>query len=457
MEKGRRTGQEELRGRDFFEKLRAGGGFLRIHSPCAEEPSEGKRLFRGLLGAWMRILFVVPNVPSLMRPRPFNFIQRLSRTHQVSVLCLAASEAESRFASEFREHCHDLEVIRLPRRRSFWNCLMAMFSSRALRCAYFYSPDLRRRVREKVKRKEVDLVHVEHLKSIPMVQDIAGKIPAVLDAVDCYSMLEARRRKVLRNPLLKLFSWTESKKISHWETKSCQLFDRIVVSSSVDKEHYPAPEGLRERIRVIANAVDLEHFRFQQFDPQKNLVVLCANLHYFPNLDAALYFSRSIWPLLLGRRPELRFEIVGNRPPQSVRGLDGKHNIRVVGSVPDVRPHIGRAWVVVCPIRVRAGIQNKVLEPMALGVPVVATRICCPGLAVEPGKHLLVADTPGEFVSAVQSLLDSPALRANLVQAGRDYVEQHHDWNVSVARLSQVYAEATGTLQKAEKQATALS
>ena len=365
------------------------------------------------------------------------------------MLCLATTEAEERRASELRPHCQNLEVIRLPRWRSFWNCLVAMFSSRPLRCAYFYSPHLRRRVLEKVNRKEVDLIHAEHLKTIPMVQDVVGKIPIVFDPTDCYSLLEARRRKVFRNPLLKLFSWTESKKISFWETKSCQMFDRILLCSPVDEEQYPAPPGLRERLDVIPNAVDLEHFRFRQFEPQKNLLVFCGNLRYFPNLDAALYFSNSIWPLLLARRPELRFEIVGNRPPASLKGMDGKHNIRVVGSVPDVRPHLGRAWVAVCPIRVQAGTQNKVLEAMALGVPVVATRVCCPGLAVEPGKHLLVADTPEEFASAVQLLLDNPTLRANLVQAGRKYVEQHHDWNVAVARLSQVYVEVTGALQNA--------
>jgi sugar transferase (PEP-CTERM/EpsH1 system associated) len=405
----------------------------------------------------MRILFVVPYVPSVMGPRAYNFIRRLSRSHDVSVLCLSTTEAEERFASEFRRHCQNLEVIRLPRWRNLWNCLVALFSSRALRCAYFYSPHLRRRVQEKVNRKEVDLIHAEHVKSIPMVSGVVGKIPIVFDAVDCYSLLEARRRKVFRNPLFKLFSWTESKKISYWENRSCQLVDRIVISSPVDKEQYPTPEGLRERIEVIPNAVDLEHFRFGQFEPQKNLIVFCAKLDYFPNQDAALYFSKSIWPLLLARRPELRFEIVGNRPPRSVRELDGKNNIRVVGSVPDVRPYAGRAWVLVCPIRVRTGTQFKILQTMALGAPVVTTRVCCPGLAVEPGKHLLVADTPEEFASAVELLLDNPTLRANLVQAGREYVEQHHDWNASAARLSQVYAEATGTLQKAERQATAFS
>src|SRR5262249_44566476 len=152
-----------------------------------------------------------------------------------------------------------------------------------------------------------------------------------------------------------------------------RLFDRIVISSAIDKEYYPATADEREKISVIPNAVDLMHFGFQQFEPDRNLIVFCGKLDYFPNEDAALYFCREVWPLLRAKRPELQFEIVGSRPPRSVRHLDGKDNIRVVPSVSDVRPHLGRAFLALCPIRLRAGTQFKVLEAMALGVPVVAT------------------------------------------------------------------------------------
>lgn len=358
------------------------------------------------------------------------------------MLCVATNESDYRFASELRKHCQNLEVIRLPRWRSLWNCLVALFSSKSLRCAYFYSRSVRDRVEAKVDKKEVDLVHAEHLKSVPMVEGVTGKVPTVFDAVDCISMFEARRRRVLRNPCLKLFSWIESKKMMHWEAKASQLFNRVVISSPVDKDCYPATGRSRERLDIIPNAVDLEHFGFQLFEPQKNLIVFCAKLDYFPNQDAALYFSQLVWPLLRARRPDLQLEIVGSRPPLSVRRLDGQDNIRVIGSVSDVRPYLGHAWVALCPIRIRAGIQFKVLEAMALGVPIVATRICCPGLAVEAGKHLLVADTPEEFVSAVELLLDNASLRANLIQAGRNYVEGQHDWTRCVSTLCNAYAEA---------------
>ena len=390
----------------------------------------------------MRILFVVPNVPSFIRPRPLNFIRGLSQIHDVSVLCLATNDSDDHFVSELRRHCQNLEVIKLSRWMSLWNCLLALFSSKSLRGAYFYSRRLRDRVKARVDRKEVDLVHAEHLKSVPMVESVIGKVAAIFDAVDCVSMQEERCRKVIKNPCLKLFFWIESKKNMHWETKAAQRFNRVVISSPVDKESYPVSGQSRDVLDVVTNGVDLEYFGFQQFEPQKNLLVFCAKLDYFPNQDAALYFTQSVWPVLRARRPELKLEIVGSRPPRSLRRLDGKENIRVVASVPDVKPYLGRGWVALCPIRIRAGIQSKVLEAMALGVPMVATRICCSGLAVEAGKHLLVADAPGEFVAAVELLLDNLTLRDKLVQAARTYVERHHNWTGCVTALCNAYTEA---------------
>ncbi len=359
------------------------------------------------------------------------------------MLCLATNDSDDRFVSELRQYCQNLEVIKLSRWRSFWNCIVALFSYKSLRVAYFYSPRLRDRVKARVDGKEVDLIHAEHLKSVPMVEGVIGKIPEIFDAVDCVSMLEMMRRKTIKNSLLKLFSWIESKKTMRLETKAAELFNRVVISSPVDKEAFPVPDRLRGNIDVITNGVDLEHFGFQQFEPQKNLLVFCAKLDYFPNQDAALYFTQSVWPVLRARRPELQLEIVGSRPPRSLRRLDGKDNIRVIASVPDVKPYLGRAWVALCPIRIRAGIQSKVLEAMALGVPIVATRICLPGLALESGKHLLVADAPGEFVTAVELLLDNVTLRDKLVQAARTYVERLHNWTGCVAALCNAYAEAT--------------
>jgi len=213
----------------------------------------------------MRILFVVPNIPSSIRPRPFHLIRALSRIHRVSVLCLSTNNTEDAFIAQLREHCESLEVIRLSRWRSLANCLGALFSTKSLRCAYFESPRLRDLIKARVEAGEVDLLHAEHLKSAAIVEPVLGKVPAVFDAVDCLSMLEQRRRRITRNPLVKLFSWIESKKFVLGEAKATRLFNRVAISSSVDREAYPVPVALREKIDVIPNGVDLQQFAFRRF------------------------------------------------------------------------------------------------------------------------------------------------------------------------------------------------
>jgi len=309
-----------------------------------------------------------------------------------------------------------------------------------LRCAYFYSPALRDHVKVRIEENQVDLIHAEHLKSVAMLEPVVGKIPAVFDAVDCLSMLETRRFTVTKQPLVKLFSWMESRKLARWEGRAVREFNRVVISSTVDRAAYPT--DAREKIDVIPNGVDLKHFGFRQVEAKKNLLVFCAKLDYFPNADAARYFACSVWPLLRARRPELELEIVGSRPPRSVRRLNGRNNIRVIPSVPDVKPFLGRGWVALCPIRIRAGIQNKILEAMALGVPVVATPVCCAGMPLQPGKHLLVADGPEAFASAIELLLDNATLRDKLIESGRAYVEHQHDWADSTRALTDSYRAA---------------
>lgn len=395
----------------------------------------------------MKILYVVPNVPSPIRVRPFNLIRELSREHDIFIICVATNESDRQFANSLQSCYHNVDIIPLSLLRSVWNCVTALFSSQSLRYAYFYSPTLARRVTELVAKGEVDLVHVEHLKSVPMVLQIVGKVPAVFDAVDCVSMFEVRRRKITHNIVGKVFSWLEWKKMLRWEAKATKLFDRIVISSPIDQEHYPATSS-GKTVQVISNGVDLDYFRSQDFSPERNRIVFCGKLDYYPNQDAVLYFVRSVWPLIRARHSEVQFHIVGSRPARVVKDLNGKGNIWVHASVSDVRPFLGSAWVAVCPIRLQAGVQNKILEAMALGVPVVATRICCASLKVRAGKEILVADTPEEFASAVELLIENEPLRSGLVLAGREYVERYHRWDKFARELSDIYLDVVAEFSR---------
>jgi glycosyltransferase involved in cell wall biosynthesis len=146
-------------------------------------------------------------------------------------------------------------------------------------------------------------------------------------------------------------------------------------------------------------------------------------------------FCAEVLPRLRAQRPSLKLQIVGADPSPAVRRLGQLPGVTVTGSVPDVRPYATRATLTVAPLRIARGTQNKILEAMAMGVPVVTTTVAAGGVDAVPGEHLLTADTPQQACAAILNVLDDPAERARLARAGRERVLSHHAWPSSMRRL----------------------
>ncbi len=191
-------------------------------------------------------------------------------------------------------------------------------------------------------------------------------------------------------------------------------------------------------VHVLPNGVDLDYF--QPGPPDERAAergcVFIGALDYRANLDAVLWFCEQVWPAVRRQRPDARFAVVGSNPSPVLRRVAKLPGVDVVGEVDDVRLHVRQAAAVVVPLRVARGIQNKVLEAMALGKAVLASPQALEGLAVEPGRHALSAETPSEWAEALAGLLASRDRRAELGLAGRGYVETHHRWEHQLGALA---------------------
>lgn len=262
----------------------------------------------------------------------------------------------------------------------------------------------------------------------------AGALPALITPYESYSLY-------LRRALAAQGWPAAGARLRHWLARRHEAwmfmpFERRVVVAERDR-------GELRRINpalnweVIPNGVDLEYFRPQVGGREAATLLFTGNFEYEPNVEAAQYLAGELLPRLRQALPAARLWLVGNGPPAALRALESEA-VRVTGRVPDLRPWLAAASVYVCPLRLGAGIKNKVLEALATGCPLVATPLSVDGIAVVAGQHALVAERSG-LAAAVQRLLGDAALRARLARTGRALVEEEHSWSGVAARYEALY------------------
>ena len=193
-------------------------------------------------------------------------------------------------------------------------------------------------------------------------------------------------------------------------------------------------------LRVIPNGVDLAYFGLETGEPREPAtLVLSGKMSYHANVTMVTHFVREILPRVRARRPEVKLWVVGKEPTPEIQALAADPAIIVTGTVADMRPYLQRATLAVAPVAYGVGIQNKVLEAMACGTPVVSTPQSVSALDLQPGRDVMVADQPEAFADTVTRLLDNPDWRGAIGRAGRRYVETHHDWDHIAGRLEDTY------------------
>ena len=405
----------------------------------------------------MRILFVTPYPPSRIRVRGYGFLTQLQREHDVTVVTQCFSEQELADAEVLQHQGHNVLVVRESKRQAMLRSGLALLSSDPLQVAYTRSMRFAQLVQDLCTQRSFDVVHIEHLRGIASMEWVARTQPLVWDAVDCISLLW--KQTIISGPDLpvRAMALLEHKRTRRYEARMLSLLRHIVVTSERDrqalielyraqnKDDLRSDEEVGGDIQVLPNGVNLEYFRPMPQERQRFNLVFSGKMSYHANVAAALYLYQQIMPLIWQRRPEATLTIVGNKPPKAIQQLANDPRVEVTGFVSDMRPYLGRAEVMLSPMVYSVGIQNKVLEAMAMGTPVVVAAQAASALAARPGRDLLLAHSTEEFVQATLSLLDDAELHSRLSRYGRTYVEQHHDWQTVTNQLVGIYRRAIAT------------
>jgi sugar transferase (PEP-CTERM/EpsH1 system associated) len=387
----------------------------------------------------MRICFLTPRFPYPPLKgdtlRVYHQLRTLSRDHRITLLSLADAPVSAADRAQVAALCERVEVVPLSRWRMLWNVGLGLASSRPLQVHYYQAAAARARLAARLAAERFDVIHATLIRVLPYVWNVRSP-PVVVDLIDSLTLNLADRRSQVRGPT-RLGYELEYRRVRRYERAVVEHFPALVVTTEADRQAL----GGGDHIAVLPNGVDLERFAFQPAGRDPATLIFTGNMGYHPNEEAVVWFAAAVWPLVRAHRPEARWQIVGANPGERVRALaQAGTGIEVLGQVPDLTPYLGRATVAVAPMRSGSGIQNKVLEALAVGTPVVATGIANRGVRGAPGRDLLVADTAPAQAAALTTLLADPAAQARLAAAGRAFVEQHFRWEHHACRLTDIYA-----------------
>jgi hypothetical protein len=252
--------------------------------------------------------------------------------------------------------------------------------------------------------------------------------------MDSQKWLEYARYKPF--PLSLGYAW-EGHRLSAYERRLARRYDLCTATTRAEWETLES-YGTGVASDWFPNGVDSDYFSPSDSSYDADTIAFVGRMDYYPNQQAMFQFCRDTLPILRQRRPGLKLLIVGADPSPKVRRLSEIEGVAVTGSVPDVRQFVRRAALTVAPLSIARGTQNKVLESMAMGVPVVASRAAAGGVDAVAGEHFLVADTVPEQCEAITSLLEDPSRRARFSQAGRARVLSNHAWTQSMQRLDRI-------------------
>jgi sugar transferase (PEP-CTERM/EpsH1 system associated) len=377
-----------------------------------------------------RVLYLTHRVPYPPdkgdRIRTYHLLRQLAPRGRVWLGCLADEPVPPEALAALGGLCERVTVAPVGRRSRWLKAGWSLGTGTSLSEGLFRSGELTHTLRAWAGEGGFDVVIASSSALVPYLRDPALRgTPAVVDLIDVDSQKWLDFAATSRFPKRWLYA-LEAARVRKVEKSLAGWVRATAVVSRAEADVFDSfthPGAAT----VATNGVDLEYFAPVACDVRPALVFVGA-LDYLPNVDAAVWFARELWPPIRERFPATEFRIVGRNPAPAVRALAAVPGINLVGQVPDVRPFVASAAVVVAPLRLARGVQNKVLEAMAMAKPVVAAPAALAALNAVSGTHVLAAATPREWVAAVCGLLADPHERHRLGAAARQYVERHHHW-----------------------------
>lgn len=377
--------------------------------------------------------------------KTLQVLRYLAAKHEVVYCTFVRSEQEVRDAGKLKEICRRVETV--PMKRSKASDVRFLVESLVTGDSFLLRrddrADMRAKVRQLLEEERIDVLHVDQLNMMRFVpEDWRGTV--VLDEHNAVWQVVERLRKGATNPLSRWLMGREARIMRRIEGAACRRAQVVLAVSTHDQEALREVASEQVKMEIVPITVDVEQFTaiWEARDPQPNRLFTIGTMFWPPNSEGVMWWLREGYARLRELCPDVTYDIVGARPPQALQTLAGRcPGVHVHGYVADAVPFWKEATALAVPLLSGGGVRVKILEAMAMGLPVVSTTVGCEGLEVQHGVHLLIADTPRDFAQACATVLNDKELANKLVHNARALMLEKYDANIALRSLDEAYAQ----------------
>ncbi len=392
----------------------------------------------------MRILLLTHRLPyppnKGEKIRTFNVLEHLAQRHEVFLACPVDDAADLAFVPEIERRCARVFTARIDERGKAASGIAALLRGASITVRHFHSVELQRQIDDFLDSQDIDALFcfssatAEYFFRSRHRTGKLGRCLRLMDLIDVDSYKWRQYVERSRAPMSWVYSY-EARRLADYERQIANSFDHLFLVSAQEREYMPT--GARvDHLRALSNGVDLAYFTPGAVQrAAAPTLVFTGVMDYWPNVQGVQWFASAVLPLIRAQLPEVRFIIVGSKPTDDVLRLRQQPGIEVTGFVADVRVYVAAAALCVVPLKIARGLQNKVLEAMAMGKAVVCTSQSLEGIRASNGVEVVVADEAEDFAAQVVSLIGQPERREELGRQARRCMERDYSWEANLRQL----------------------
>lgn len=355
--------------------------------------------------------------------RVFYQLEGLAKHFDVHLIAINQGNPSDDDISKVKPFCTSIQVFKLNMLQRVVGMLCSFLLAAPLQVAYFYNPFTALRIKKRIKKIDPRYLHCHLIRTTLYIpKNYNGSVS--VDLMDAFGVGMTKRLRSTKNPLKKLLFAYEEKRVYSYERRITEKYNNLCIISDQDKQSIKT--DAREKILIVRNGVDFSQY-FPRIEEKKFDIVFMGNLSYPPNIEAITFISEKVMPLLRVQKPGIKFLITGANAPQKIKSMLCD-DIALLENVPDISNSLAISRIMLAPMFISIGLQNKIIQAMAMKIPCIITPGSNNAIKAKPGKEVIEAYTEIEYCTAVIKLLNNPKEAEELAENAYNFVMKNYTW-----------------------------